>query len=116
MASLRGDAPLVRLHFNVHDDDCITSTKVDDISVSHVRNSSNDSEESWVVTHDSIDSILKENNEGLSMKALSLMTKICLSRTHCIDLSTSEKWSKKQDSNDRKIVTVNFEVFNKYSL
>lgn len=94
LASLRGSAPLVRLHFEIQEDKVPGDPSESEVQVSGSVTEASESAAS---------SLLKEG-------AMSLMvSKFLQCSTNCINIGTAEEWFRRQVKQE-KLVTVTFEI------
>ncbi|CAD7700802.1 unnamed protein product [Ostreobium quekettii] len=107
MTSLRGDGPLVRVKVKVMEN-------ADEVLRAAAERQQTDSEEQWTALGGVAGSEVEGSASGSlsSSKTLSLLSRIGLCRTPCLDLGIGEEWyslsrSKKDED---KVVTVNLEV------
>lgn len=106
MASLRGDAPLVRLNLTVLEDvvDQGGST------VLERQDSSEDIVASGNNARTGAEALVQKDDEGISTsKALALLSKFGLCRTTCLDLGINGEWYSPAKE-EKRVVTVNLEV------
>ncbi|GMH36264.1 hypothetical protein BSKO_04132 [Bryopsis sp. KO-2023] len=101
MASLRGDAPMVKLNLTVLED------SAEEVSMAGRENS----EDILPPGASAAAAALAEKDgEGISTsKALSLLSRLGLCRTTCLDLGLNEEWYHRQKK-EKKIVSVSLEV------
>lgn len=105
MASLRGDAPLVRLNLTVLEDavDQGASTLVE-------RQDSEDIVPPGTSAATAAEALGQKDDEGISTsKALALLSKFGLCRTTCLDLGINGEWYS-HAKEEKRLVSINLEV------
>ena len=114
MTSLRGEAPLIRVRMQVHEDseEKITVAKQKIIT---------DNEEQWTIpgsTPSNNVNVVEGATQGMvsGSRTFSLLSRLGLCRTTCLDLGINEEWYTPQGQEpkeEQKLVSVSLEVGSK---